>query len=246
MKFKKIFTLLITLGLIITHSCFQKIYALDTSSSSELILKIEEDLKSKGTSVEKELTELKNENLNDNIDNAVLDDLKEDFNNFSLEKKESIYSVNVKRASSIGNTINHGPVVAAVIAWFSASGYKLSAELLTHMRSNKKINSSYTPKNGYVIKSSRTIKRIANATKTKGSDVMQNIGSTAEKDCYYAIHKFNFTKPSAKSKTVNVSDRYDFANSGISSIANFAITAMYSAQLSGYLKPFYTKTTVRM
>lgn len=142
--------------------------------------------------------------------------------------------------------INFGLTFAALIAWFNLNGYKLSSELLSYAKSNKKLNSNYTPKNGYLIKYTNTIKKIANRTSTKGSSSFRNSRSKEEKDSYYGIRKFNYTKPSKKSKTVSISDRYDFSYEGIDSIQKVAIMAMYSAQRNGYLTPFYTKITVNV
>lgn len=131
-------------------------------------------------------------------------------------------------------------LIAVVIAYFSAKGYKLSSELLTHMYKNNTLNSSYTPTYGSRIKSSSVFKSIANGKSTSGSAAFPNSGTTTTKDLYYAIHNFNYTKSSASSKTVKISDRYDYSSGDYSGVA---IGVMKAAQDAGVLVPFYTKIT---
>lgn len=133
--------------------------------------------------------------------------------------------------------------IASVIAYFNSKGYKLSAELLTHMRDNKTLDSSYTPVYGYYVQASSVFRNISNGTSTSGSATFPNQGSTKEKDCYYAIHKFTYTKSSPSSKVVKINDRYDFAydKDHYNGLAGIAVTSMYSAQVYGELTPYIVK-----
>ena len=70
--------------------------------------------------------------------------------------------------------------------------------------------------------------------------------SQRERDCYYAIHKFNFSKPSANSRQVTITDTYDYdSTKNYEGIAGIAINAMYKAQHDGYLTPFKIKWTFK-
>lgn len=137
----------------------------------------------------------------------------------------------------------YSPAVTAVVAFFNMRGYKLSAELLTHAKDNTKLNSEYSPTNGQRVKSSPTFTNIANGKKTSGSANFANSGTTAQKDLYYAIHAFSWTKPSASSRTVTIRDRYDFAPGDYNGIAGIAIDTMYKAQQAGVIIPYYIKIT---
>jgi len=120
----------------------------------------------------------------------------------------------------------------------------LAAELLTHVEENAKLDSTYHPIHSSLVKKSKTFKEIANGGKTKGSGSFDNIKGTVNQDLYYAIHAFDFTKPSAVSKKVTIKDRYDFKKGDkYSGLAGLAIDTMYGAQEAGYLVPYYVVIT---
>lgn len=137
----------------------------------------------------------------------------------------------------------YSPAVAAVVAYFNIKGYTLAAELLTHAKDNKTLNSNYYPTNGSRVKQSSVFKSIANGKKTSGSASFPNSGSTVDKDLYYAIHAFDFTKSSASSKIVTIRDRYDFAPGDYSGIAGIAVDTMFKAQQAGVIIPYYVNIT---
>ena len=61
-------------------------------------------------------------------------------------------------------------------------------------------------------------------------------GNVAQKDLYYAIHAFSWTKSGG---FVTLRDRYDFAPGDYNGIAGTAVNTMYLAQQAGVLVPFY-------
>lgn len=157
------------------------------------------------------------------------------------ELMNAYYRANYCASTQGISNVTYAVPIAAVIGYFSAEGYKLAAELLTHMNKNKSLDSTYTPTYGYLVKSSEVFQAIANGSKTAGSAGFENNGTTVDKDLYYAIHLFNYTKPSPDSKTVQISDRYDYASGNYSGVAGVAINTMKAAQDAGVLIPFYTE-----
>lgn len=110
------------------------------------------------------------------------------------------------------------------------------------MNTNKK--STYVPNYGYVLKSTNAIKKIAKGTSIKGSSVFNSTSTTAEGDAKYSIHKFDFTKTKANSKTVKVSDYYDYGSGDYDGLAGIAVEAMKNAQKNGSIVPFKVSITV--
>lgn len=131
--------------------------------------------------------------------------------------------------------------VASVIAYFKLHNYRLSAELLTHMKANKELNSVYIPTYGGDVCETALYKQICADSTVSGSAAFPNSGSKFDKDAYYAIHKFTYVKSSSFFMTIT--DKYDFADedTNYADIAGFAISKMYKAQQDGYLTPFITK-----
>lgn len=130
--------------------------------------------------------------------------------------------------------------VSAVLAWFNNQGYKLSFELLTHAVINTNKTSTYIPSNKAVVANVSAFVTIAKGSSTSGSFTFLNTGGTAAKDCYYALHKVKYTKTSSSSRTVKISDYYDFADGDLnySGIEGIAVNAMYTAQKNGQIIPF--------
>lgn len=239
--------LILTLTMILTLSLNQ-VYALeskDMDSSYNIVELVQEDLEKQNTTILDQLNEQlqnykyllnseKNEERKLQLKELILNTeiIIQDFNESQSDKARTV--IQVPFAAEVG----------AVIAYFNAKGYKLSSELLTHARNNKTVDSSYTPYYGYHVQASPVFRKIANGTSTKGSATFPNSSSNTKiADCYYAIHKFNYTKSSSSSNIVRITDRYDFAPGDYNGIANIAVNAMYNAQLYGTIKPFYTKIT---
>lgn len=154
---------------------------------------------------------------------------------FSVEN-----NMQTSAASSVGYGL-HAVNVAAVIGYFHSQGWRLAAELLTHMRDNSVFNSKYTPINGSDINSSAKMGTIVNNNLLSGSDSFYSDGTRLGDDLHYAIIKFNYLKSESK-KVIVVSDRYDYNPQDYPwlSIASVAVQWMYDAQQAGYLTPFYT------
>jgi hypothetical protein len=89
---------------------------------------------------------------------------------------------------------------------------------------------------------------IANGKSTRGSAEFTNSGNTQQRDCYYSIHKFNYTKTSSTSRTVTITDVYDFAYGADyhSFLAQAAINTMMLAQQEGVITPYNVKITVEL
>lgn len=172
-------------------------------------------------------------------------------NNISIQEKskEMIATITALREEYIAekssaNTYALHPIyaieVASVIAYFNLMDYNLSAELLTHMKSNTILDSEYIPIYGGNVCESSVFQTISNGQETSGSSAFPNSGGKNDMDLYYAIHAFSFTK--SGNYTIIISDRYDFASDKeYTSIAGVAISKMYKAQQDGYLTPFYVK-----
>lgn len=205
---------------------------------------IEEELNQQGTSV---VEELNNAILWLEEEKTACTDAKE------REKVQAIIDTTkrllqeyVNYSSGIeGQGVDHPvytPAVAAVASYFSACGYRLSFELLTHAQDNNVLDSTYIPHYGYLIDNSIVVRRIASEGITSGTAEFPNSGSTTDQDLYYAIHNFSYTF--TKSTRVFVlSDRYDFALGDYNGIAGAAVDTMYMAQLTGVLVPYYVKIT---
>lgn len=143
----------------------------------------------------------------------------------------------------IGNAV-YKAAVSTAVAYFNSKDYDLSAELLLHARDNGELDSIYVPEYGYLVAHSTVFQNIAYGTSVSGSASFPNSGDYIDKDLYYSIHAFSYTKPSADSTTVVLSDRYDFAEEdNISSVVDLAVDMMYKAQQAGVLTPFIVSIT---
>lgn len=139
---------------------------------------------------------------------------------------------------------DYAPAVAAVIAYFNANGYKLSSELLVHMRSNSSVGSTYVPTYGYYVQSSAVFRNISRGGSISGTAAFPNSGTTRERDLYYGIHNFYWRKSSAGTRTVKITDLYDYAKSNeYTGVAGVAVNTMYAAQQAGYLTKYYVNIT---
>ena len=131
----------------------------------------------------------------------------------------------------------YAAAVGAIYLWFTGKSYTLSAELLGRARTNTVVDSTYNPSNGYRLKSTTTVASLPSpSTPASGSGAFPNSGSIYNRDAYYAIHRFTYTKAAS---IVTIRDRYDYADkSGYDSIAGAAAQTMYNAQQRGIIKPF--------
>ena len=188
--------------------------------------------------LKKTLEEYRNDCLKSNDKNQIdkLNSLIE-----ACEKLINDYS-NEESVSTCANQPN--AAVSMVVAYFSNKNYYLSRELLLHATMNTNKKSTYVPNYGYVLKSTNAIKKNAKGTSIKGSSVFNSTSTTAEGDAKYSIHKFDFTKTKANSKTVKVSDYYDYGSGDYDGLAGIAVEAMKNAQKNGSIVPFKVSITV--
>ncbi len=136
--------------------------------------------------------------------------------------------------------------VSTAIAYFSLSGYNLSAELITHAYNNQVVGSYYTPVYASRVLASQVTYDVASANLISGAHAFPNSGSTYEKDLYYSIHKFKYNKTTSNSKIINLEDTYDFEshNSDYSDIENYAVDRVYEAMQAGIIKSFELRITI--
>lgn len=139
---------------------------------------------------------------------------------------------------------DYSAAIAAVNAFFVANNYELSSELLLHAKSNKTVNSSYSPTNGYKCYSSPVTVGIWKGAQMSGSATYPRnaFQGSVINDLFFAIHQFTYSKTiSLQSTYLNISDRYDFTNSDYKGITDIAVSAMVAAQNAGQLTPYYVK-----
>lgn len=229
-------------------------YAMPSSNAStvnsvnqhleESILLIQEDLEKNGTSIEAGLTDLtllfeqqkqgssdlkEIEKLEQLI--STIGDLSTDYKNY---KNGELSTNNKNNITLQAQGSIYAPAVAAIASWFGSQGYLLSAELLLHAKDNTIYMSSYSPAYGSRVKSSSVTQRILASPARSGSGVFPNSGGQIDKDLYYAIHRFNWTK----NPSFLISDVYNFEIGQYSGLAGTAVNAMYFAQQEGYLTPY--------
>lgn len=154
--------------------------------------------------------------------------------------KQSQSSDNAIRSSS---NSSYSAAVAAVVAYFEANNYNLSAELLTHASDNDTAGSEYDPVYGYLCGDSPVTLGIWNSSgHFSGSGLFpKNAFASAEiNDLYYAIHKFNYKKHiSSSGSYLEISDKYDYAQqSEYTGVAGVAVQKMYEAQQAGVIVPY--------
>lgn len=137
------------------------------------------------------------------------------------------------------------PAIAAAIATFHGLFYLLSAELLTHAKDNTVLDSNYVPTYGARARNSDVITQIAYSDAISGSATFEKGSNFMEKDLYYAIHNFDFSKSFPTAKVVYIKDRYDFKHGDYNfDPLGIAVNTMYRAQEAGYLVPYYVNIKV--
>lgn len=247
-KFKAFIScLLAVLMLVPTTVAFAATPTSENEQLAKNIVAIEDELAANDTDVVTELSDMIAEYkamLNNPDENIDVDNVQSLIS--TLEEMLDEYQMYKAGVSTYKFHVIYSPAVAAVVAYFKVQGYSLAAELLTHAKDDTKLNSNYYPTNGSRVRQSSVFKSIASGTKTSGSGEFKNSGTTVDKDLYYAIHFFNFTKSSASSRTVTIRDRYDFAPGDYSDIAGIAVDTMYKAQQAGVIIPYYVNITATL
>ena len=213
---------------VVTCMCLLQtnVYAQSINQEEKTYELLEQQIESEHIDIIAELDKLTNEY-------QEINKIKDLISGLEKIKKEYMASIQNTTRANQPNT-----AVAAVIGYFSNKNYKLASELLIHATVNTNKNSTYSPTNGSRVKSHSVFVKIANGSKTNGSDIFTNTGGTASKDCYYALHSFNYSKPTSSSKLVNISDYYDYASGDYNGMEGIAVNAMYLAQQSGAIVPY--------
>ena len=165
----------------------------------------------------------------------------------SYEENSNEKTTNADSAKS-----GYDVAIAAVVAAFNKSGYRLSSELLTYMTVNKSPNTNYTPVNDDVMIGSPVLKKVW-SNRFFEPDGSSNFPSTGAipggafdpnvkaSDLYYSIHAFDFvTSYQLGNEYIILTDVYDYSEgSDYPSIAGVAIEVMYQAQQAGVLTPYH-------
>lgn len=160
----------------------------------------------------------------------------------STEGMISDYTCYVNGTPSVGRGIEHAvysPAISAIVAYFSANNYNLSAELLSYARINNELNSFYHPVNGREVLSSPVFQEICANDQLSGSARFPKEGRVNDMDLFYSLHQFDYAKFDG-GRLVVIKDRYDFAyNAGFVGLDNISVNLAYEAQEAGVLVPFY-------
>ena len=165
------------------------------------IKETQDELEKNGTSVENELSKMRDEYI------SKLDDI--DDEKIKQSANEIINTLNECMISetSIEN-FGYKGVMLAMIAFFNVADWKLSAELLTHMMNNEVTDSLYYPVNTDVLKESTKFLELSNTI-----DYVSGIGEFSDNsDLNYSIHGFQYNKEYYDEDTIifHLRDRYDF------------------------------------
>lgn len=250
---KSISVLLATTMLLSTNMVTYAGEAISPQASSEMDVRLENNLKTIETALEEQGTTVSQElkiaigRLEEEKARAGSMEDKNKIQALIDTTKELEISYNNYTSGVVTRGIDHPvltPAVAAVATYFSSSGYLLSFELLVHAQDNNVLDSNYVPYYGDRILSSPVVMKIKQGGKdASGSSSFENSGTQVQKDLYYAIHAFNYTFVRNTGK-FNLTDRYDFAYGDYEGIAGAAINTMWQAQVIGVLVPYYVKITV--
>ena len=137
----------------------------------------------------------------------------------------------------------------AIKAYFVFQGYVLAYELLNHAWENTSKYSVYYPDSGSrVLQSSVFTNTIAYEPYCQeiNSSAFPNSGTTADRDLFFAIAHFDYTKSYADNNMVQITltDIYDFATQGYDDfVIGVAVNTMNLAEKMGFLTPFQTRIT---
>lgn len=210
----------------------------------ETVAVLEAELNEMGTSVPKELKELRTSyqaQLLEETDPECIQNLKLLINTCS--KLEAAYN---EYASAKNGEISmqankpfhpaHTVAVGAVVSWFNSQGYILSSELLMFAEENDSTNTVYHPVNKQVFRRSSTTNSILSSSKTKGSG---EYNKSDNPDLYYAVHGFSWEKKTSPDRLI-ITDVYDYelGDTSYGNIQQVAVNAMALAQRDGYIVPY--------
>ena len=196
------------------------------------IKETQDELEKNGTSVENELSKMRDEYI------SKLDDI--DDEKIKQSANEIINTLNECMISktSIEN-FGYKGVMLAMIAFFNVADWKLSAELLTHMMNNEVTDSLYYSVNTDVlIKSNRLLELSKDISVVSGKDNFDD-----NSDLNYSIHGFQYNKEYYSDDTIifHLRDRYDFDyinDDGYGSLAKKGNNLLVKYQNEGLIKPY--------
>lgn len=146
--------------------------------------------------------------------------------------------------------------IIAAIAWFNASNYALSAELLTHAWAINFTEGTYVPVHGGRVLSSKVTYDILNDNTLEGSDeypvyspnpisLLTNGASRNEEDLGYSIAKFDYARDSLENKKVIITDTYDFNENNRENPAVEKLVGIFNGAVSyGLIKVYEIEITV--
>ena len=130
--------------------------------------------------------------------------------------------------------------VGTYINAFSTLGYDLAAELLTISAAKGTHKEMiYKPIYGSRIISSSVTYSIAENTLISGHDTFVKTNTTYGNDLYYSIHNFKFEKESSNSKSIKITDTYDYdyienATEFEDKVVNIVAKAMENSEISPF------------
>lgn len=196
------------------------------------IKETQDELEKNGTSVENELSKMRDEYI------SKVDDIEDE--KIKQSANEIINTLNecMILETSIEN-FGYKGVMLAMIAFFNVADWKLSAELLTHMMNNEVTDSLYYPVNTDVLKESTKFLELSNTI-----DYVSGIGEFSDNsDLNYSIHGFQYNKEYYDEDTIifHLRDRYDFDyinDDGYGSLAKKGNNLLVKYQNEGLIKPY--------
>ena len=196
------------------------------------IKETQDELEKNGTSVENELSKMRDEYI------SKLDDIDDE-----KIKQSANEIINTLNECMISKTLIENfeckLAMRAMIAFFNFTNWKLSAELLTHMMNNEVTDSLYYPVNTDVLKeSTKFLKLSSNISKVSDDGVFDD-----NSDLNYSIHGFQYNKEYYNEDTIifHLRDRYDFDyinDDGYGSLAKKGNNLLVKYQNEGLIKPY--------
>ena len=155
-----------------------------------------------------------------------------------LEKYEQVTISAVDGESFVDRKDLLEAAIASVVGFFSMLGYRLSAELLTQMHNNDRLDCVYTPVNAERTLKSAFVTDLKNGRFGAGAGAFTNAGNDVQRDNYFSLHNFRYVK--SPNGTIVIADRYDYSKDDtFGAIQDIPIQLMYEAQEMGLLVPYY-------
>lgn len=230
---KKILAILLCIVSIIALSCGSIIaYAdssvnIDTAKFEQYAAELNKTLADNGTTADEQLERLSIDlttQISQTTDsnqiaqftklNIVTDELRTRL--ISTYSTEDIIDGMLNLALSGLNEVARASVLSFLspaIGLLKLFGHDLTVELLVNSLLIQEVDEPYIPAYGYKVKQSQLFKDIANGQVTAGGAEFPNAIWGTDGDLYLAIHGFKYSKTSSLSKTVIMTDKYDYDDS---------------------------------